>query len=196
MKTVRAALAAIAVLVLGLSVGCVSTPPPAGEAQTVAIEEVIAQVQQALSGVQNALATRMFPPLKEVRLTLQTVATRKVGGTVKLWVVSAGAVTERTRTQQIVLTLVPPAGHRSLTQSESLAPELEAAILSAAEGVEKARTGAVPLVASALDVEINFTVKNSGTAGANVVIAPVTAGLNGELSSSTVQTIKVSFAMR
>jgi hypothetical protein len=190
---------AAAAIILGgtLLGGCVLPESPPANEQAVAIEDVISQVQKALENVQSSLSAKNFPPLKEVKLTLQTVATRKGGGALKLWVVSLGAAVEKTRTQQIVLTLVPPpAGHPRLTTELSLTADLEAAILSAADGVQKAREASVPLVTSALDVEINFTVKGSLTGGANLPSAPLVLGLSGEASGSSVQTIKVSFAAK
>jgi hypothetical protein len=198
MITKRGTAQILSLLLGGLLGGCVTeqvTPNPADQA--VAIEDVIEQVQQALADVQTALAGSHFPALKDVKLTLQTVATRKDNGALKLWVLSLGGTAERSRTQQMVLTLVPPApDHPKMTLTVPLSADLEAAILSAVEGVAKAGTGKVPLEASALDVEINFTVKTTGSGGANVAIAPVTVGVGGEVTTASVQTIRMSFAMK
>ncbi|HVU17529.1 MAG TPA: trypco2 family protein [Candidatus Didemnitutus sp.] len=177
--------------------GCVTTSPPGpAEDRSVAIEDVIVQVQRALADTQDMLAARKFPPLKEVRLTLQTVASHKTGGSLKLWVLAAGASVERTATQQIVLSLVPPKAREIQGAAPALPDELEHAIRSAVEGVEKARTGPVPLVTNSLDVEINFVVKRSADGGLSLAVAPVSAGLDGGVGAAVTQTVKVSFAGR
>ena len=179
--------------------GCVSTGqqnvPPA--AQGVAIEYVISQVQTALADVQTDLANRQFPPLKQVKLSLQTVATKKGGLTLKLWVISLGSTVEKTNTQQMLISLVPPQpGFLKKFAASSLTEDLENAILSAAEGVQKARSEAVPLELASLEVQIGFTVKGDAGGGANVTLTPVTLGLAGDVANSSVQMITVIFATK
>ncbi len=191
---------ALSVLCLAAVVsGCVCTGqpkvPPA--AQAVAIEDVISQVQAALAVVQTNLAARQFPPMRQVKLSLQTVATKKDGLTLKLWVIGLGDSVETASTQQIDLVLVPPQpGLPKKTGVPSLAEDLENAILSAAEGVQKARSDPVPLVLGSLDVRIGFTVKGDVNGGPNVILTPITLGLSGDVANSSIQTITVSFATK
>lgn len=194
MKTTQRFLAAI--LGLALLAGCSAIPETAAD-RSAAIEEVIGQVQAALAKVQTKLAEQNFPPLKDVKLTLQTVVTRKAGGEIKLGVANAQAGWEKARTQQISITLVPPpAGHLKLGLEPSLTEDFEAAILSAADGLQKARSGPVPLVASAVEVEIDFTVKLTGGGGGSVALLPVTLGADASVSAATVQNLRLEFALK
>ena len=199
MNPIRLSAALAASFVLLFVTGCVTPPPPATVPgnQAVAIEDVISQVQSALANAQTSLADKRFPPLKQVKLSLQTVATKKDGVTLKLWVLSFGSTVEKTSTQQMDLTLVPPpAGLPKKVAAVSLTEDLESAIISAAEGVQKARTGTPPLELSTLDVQIGFTVKGDVNGGPNVTLAPITLGLTGDVASSNVQVITVSFATK
>jgi hypothetical protein len=194
----RAIHAGIVLAALAFLPGCTTLAPvtPAADPPAVAIEDVIRQVQQALTHAQTTLATRELPPLKKVTLALQTVAVRKGGLTLKLLVIGAGATWEKDRTQQMTLTLVPPPPVKSLlAASAPITDDLESAIISAAEGVKNANTGPVPLKLDRLDVEISFTVKGSlGASGSSIEITPVTADFNGTLAKTVVQTLTVSFS--
>ena len=179
--------------------GCNGFLPPRAApaaAEGAAIQEVVAQVQLALAHVQNQLAQNHLPPLKQVRLTLQTGLTRKENGTVKLLVFGAGADAEQDQSQSVVLTLVPPPpAPVKLAAIPGLTDDLENAILAAAEGVQKAGTDAVPLTLSGLEVTLGFTVKSDLSAGvSNVVLQPVTAGLGATQTRTSVQTLVVTFA--
>jgi len=197
MNAMRVFAALTALPLLGLESGCVNGQTTATKpaAQAVAIEDVISQVQKALANVQTVLANNHFPPLKQVKLSLQTVATKKDGITLKLWVISFGSTVEKTGTQQMDLVLVPPPpGLPEKTASSSLTDDLQNAILSAADGIQNAKKGPVPLVVGSLDVQIGFTVKGDVNGGPNITLAPVTLGLTGDVSTSAVQTITVTFA--
>ena len=198
MKIGAGAAVAVILTMSGFLSGCVADHIPSSPAdRVVAIEEVIRQVQVALAGAQGRLADRSFPPLKEVKLTLQTVATAKEAESLRLWVLTAGGAAETSRTQQLTLTLVPPPpGPRKLALEPSLSGNLEAAIVSAAEAVAKAGEGPVPLAATAAELEIGFTAKRTASGGAGVILAPLTIGASGEWATSAVQSIRVSFATR
>ena len=185
----------LAALVLSsLLSSCCTPPAPASGAQAVAIETLIDEVKQALGDVQNDLATADLPSLKKVSLTLQTVATKQAGASLKLWVITLGGSVEKDSTQQIDIVLTPPkAGGSRNVSAESVAQQLKAAIVSVAEGVKKAGQKPNPLVLSTLDVQISFTVKANAKGDAIVEILPLGPDISGSLSKSATQTLKVSF---
>ena len=192
----RASRLVFTALACGSLLSSCCTPPPASSgSQAVAIEAVIDQVKQALGDVQNDLATADLPALSEVSLTLQTVATKQGGASVKLWVITLGGTVEKDSTQQIDIVLTPPkAGGSRNVSAGSVVQGLETAIMSVAEGVKKARGQPHPLVLSKLDVQLSFTVKANAKGDAIVEILPLGPGLSGSLSKSATQTLKVSFA--
>jgi hypothetical protein len=185
----------LAALVLSsLLSSCCTPPAPASGAQAVTIETLIDEVKQALGDVQNDLATADLPSLKKVSLTLQTVATKQAGASLKLWVITLGGSVEKDSTQQIDIVLTPPkAGGSRNVSAESVAQQLKAAIVSVAEGVKKAGQKPNPLVLSTLDVQISFTVKANAKGDAIVEILPLGPDISGSLSKSATQTLKVSF---
>lgn len=181
----------MATVLLMTLTGCVSTPPAP---QTVEIDKVLEQVKQALVNIQNEVAAPDLPPLKKVTLSLQTVATKELDATVKLWVITAGGTWEKDQAQEITITLEPPPeGGAKKVSALSLTEDLENAIISAVQGVKKAGVGQVHLGFSQLDVQIKFTVKATGKGGVNVLLSPVSPSATGTLSSTAVQTLTVSY---
>jgi Trypsin-co-occurring domain 2 len=186
---------ALSLLNLGSTSCPAQTDGNASSGQVSAIDAVVGQVKQALADIQTNLATQGLPPLKQVKLSLQTTATKKGGISVKLWVINFGATYEKDKTQQVDILLVPPTpGAPKQVGAASLTQELEDAIISAAQGVKNAGAGAIPLKFSSLDVQLGFTVKGDINGGANIVIVPITADFTGDLSKTAVQTLTVSFA--
>lgn len=178
---------------------CQSANPAVGQSQTdqkaVAIERVISEVKTALADVQTKLANATLPPLKSVTLTLQTVATKKGGLQIKLWVVSIGHEQTKEKSHQVVIVLVPPKpGNPIEASTENLTKELEDAIMSAAEGVKNAGKGDIPLKVNSLSVEIGFTISADNSADANVKISPITLEFKGDLSNKAVNKIGIVFA--
>ena len=90
-----ALLGLIAPLITAQTASAPKTAKTVTNAQVSSIEVVVGQVKQALAAVQTTLDANDLPPLKEVKLSLQTVATKKGGATLKLWVINIGGTWER-----------------------------------------------------------------------------------------------------
>ena len=71
--------------------------------QISSIAAVVGQVKQALAGVQTTLANANLPPLKQVKLALQTVATKKGGASLKLWVITISRTWEKREHRKSIL---------------------------------------------------------------------------------------------
>ena len=71
---------------------------------------------------------------------------------------------------------------------------LEDAIISAAQGVKDAGTGAVPLKLKTLSVELGFTVQSSTSVGGQVQLLPVTLETEADWSQTAVHRVLVVFA--
>lgn len=185
----------VAPAVLAQTAQAVGAAAPVTDAQVSSIDAVVGQVKQALAAVQTSLANGGLPPLKQVKLSLQTVTTKKGGVTLKLWVINIGGTWEKDKTQQIDIVLTPPKpGGPANVDTASLSQELQDAIVNAAQGVKKAGTGPIPLAFSSLDVQLGFTVKGDVNGGAAIAIVPITVDFSGDLSKTAVQTLTVSFA--
>ena len=172
-----------------------TSSPSVSSAEISSIDAVVSQVKQALADVQTTLANNNLPPLKQVKISLQTTAAKKGGLSLKLWVINIGGTYEKDKTQQITIVLAPPAaGGPQQVGAVSLTQELEDAIVSAAQGVKNASNGRIPLKLTSLDVQLGFTVKGDVNGGAGVTIVPITADFSGDISKTAVQTLTVSFA--
>jgi len=180
-------------LVGGCTTPSASAPSPMPAA--VAIDSVITQVKQALGDVQNQLVTEGLPPLKQVDLSLQTIATNQGGASIKLRVVTLGGTHETDITQQIDLTLAPPKpGGTQKVSAIALTRNLEDAIISAAEGIKNAGAKPNPLVPTNLVVTLSFAVKDTVKGDANITILPLGPDISGSVARNSVQTLKLTFA--
>lgn len=187
-----------------LSVGCSARQnrptPPAGvppiSPQGIAIQQLLEQVQEGLLRAQVRLVNMGMPPLDSVQLDLQATAVKSANGGVSLWVISFGKKWERDLSQEVMITLKPPkpSGPVRAAAEPTMADELADAIVSAAQGVQKAsQSPELPLRVNALQVTLGFVVKGDTSAGGKFSIAPVTLDLEGQLSNQAVQKITVTF---
>jgi hypothetical protein len=165
---------------------------------TVPISTVLDQIKEALVLVQKDLANKKLPPLASIDLTLKTVAEKDVGGTLKLFILTLGAKREKDQTQTVTIHLNPPSASNPKNIAASpLTLDLEHTIVSAAEGAQQSEDSGFPLIFSGLTVELEVTIKMSGTAGAKIpVILPITPELTGQVSKNATQTIKIVFQDR
>lgn len=173
-----------------------SQDKPAADAVT--IEEVLTEVQRGLAEAQQQLVAGKIPPLDSVVLNLQTEYKVQGGPRFKLLIFTFGKTWERQRSNELVITLKPPKPslEPQIAATPSLASQLVAAIVAAAQGVRDAETGTPPLQMTGLRAEFRFVVKESTSAGAKFEILPVSADLSGDWSKKAVHTITVTFASK
>ena len=178
---------------------CASPSPSLDENRAATVQSVIEQVKVALSAAQTELAKRNLknlPPMKQVDVDLQTVILEKSGAKFKFWIISIGATYEKDHSQEMTISLVPPSpGNPSSISTLSLTQSLVDAIVSAAEGINDAGNGTVPLATSSVVLKISFTVKKNSSGGLSTPeLAPVSADVTGDLSKTAVQTLTLTFA--
>ena len=185
----------LGILTLAILASCQTPQPPSvSAAPNAEISDVLVQVKQALADVQTQLANGDLPPLKSVKLSLKTSLERKAQGSLKLLVITVGGSWDKSKVQQVELTLVPPKpGNGQNISTESLTQALEQAIVSAAQGVKAASGSPIPLNLDSLTVTLEFTVKWDGSAGAKPEIGPVEVGASIDVSRIAVHTLTVTF---
>jgi len=168
--------------------------PLPDDEQVVAIQTVLAEVREALIGIQKTLSRDNYPLLTSVTLTLQTTAAKQVGGQIKLWVITLGKKWEKGKSQEVVIQLTPPSPNspRSVA-GESLTAALESTIVSAVEGVQNVGTQELPLKFTGLQASISFAVKKGTSGGAKIELLPISADFSGDISTTAVQNITVVF---
>ena len=169
-------------------------PQQTQDTQGVLIDQLLKEVQVGLAKIQNDLHGEGIPPLESVTLDLTAEVKKDVGGKINLFIVSFGHKWEKSRSQEIEVTLKPPKPSPLVAKGPSVADELAKAIESAAQGVQAARSNKdVPLVASGLKVVLSFVVTGDTSGGAKFQIAPVTVDLSGDLANSAIQKITVVY---
>jgi hypothetical protein len=169
-------------------------PTVASPKDTVPLENLLTEVKEALAVAQQLAKEKNLPALESVTLTLQTVAVKGLGGTVRLFIFKLGATTTTTGTSKIVLTLTPPGP----SEEKALGPvesNLVNAMLAASEAVKAARGSLSGFEAKQVVCEYSFGVKEegSGTVGLTLELVPISVEVGGDVSKQAIQTVTVSF---
>ena len=187
--------APVLIAVIGMSLFCSwGYPQQTEDKQGVVIRQLLKEVQIGLGKVQADLHNEGIPPLESVTLDLTAEVKKDVGGKINLFIVSFGQKWEKSRSQEVEVTLKPPKPSQLVGRGPSVSDELVKAIESAGRGVQAARGDkTVPLVASGLKVVLSFVVTGDTSGGANFQILPVTVDLSGDLVNSAVQKITVVY---
>jgi hypothetical protein len=188
------AIVVLALLTTAPTRGQQSEPSKAEAASSLQIDQVLSQIQAALSKVQTEAASTNLPALHSVDLELKAEFSTAASGELNLYVVTVGGAIEGQTTQRVLLTMVPPPPYseRPIAAGD-VTESLSSAILAAAKGIANAQKRKPPLNLSRLEVEVQFAVKDSGSAGVKLEIFPITASMKGEIKSSAIQTAKVIF---
>lgn len=163
------------------------------EEKGIVIEKVLLEVQRALQNARTRTADAGFPELKVVTLTLQTVITKGVGGKIKFLIFSFGRTWEQEKSHQMVLRLTPPPPAPQSLGPPKLSEELANAIVDAAQGVRKARSGDPPLLLDTFDLSLSFVVTLDDSGGLEFKLEPVSFELKGNLKSKALHRIELSF---
>jgi hypothetical protein len=170
--------------------------PVAGQPpeQGVELQQVVTQIKTALRDAAPALKGGVLPPLKSVTVVLQTEVSKATGGTFKFLVFSFGTKYEKSRSQELSITLTPPETKpETVSKTPSLAEPLKDAILSAAAGVAASAAEEPRLEVGKFAATVNFVVQRTGTAGASFAILPVSAELSGNLSQKAIHNVVLVF---
>ena len=170
--------------------------PTSAKSRGALIGQVLAEIQNGLGSAQASLRAAKMPELDSVTLTLLTQYKKTEQGLFKLFVVFGGS-SEEEATNQLVLTLKPPAsGRESAKPGPGLSELLVGAIKDAAEGVKNAGTAGVPLEADSLTAEFQFAVIESHKIGIEFEIVPAGGEIGGGWSKKAVHTVAVKFAKK
>lgn len=173
---------------------CVNGSQALAESQGVVIDRLLPQIQRALIRVQDEADVANLPKLTSVRLELSTFLKKGADGKIRFFVFSLGGGGSQETSQNITLTLSPPApGAPSPVGVDYLADALANSILSAARSVHEARTRKPPLILTELKATIKFVVTKIGGGGAEFEVGPIGFELSGEVKSTEIQTITVTF---
>jgi hypothetical protein len=177
---------------------CGGNPQQTQGEKEVVIEQLLKQVQIGLAKVQNDLKSQGMPPLQSVTLNLTAEVKKGSDKKFTLFIWSFGHKWEKSRSQEVEVTLKPPEPTAGLVKAgPTVADQLVEAIESAAKGVQAARKDPdVPLVTSGLKVVLSFVVSGDTSVGGSgkFEIIPVTAELSRKLAKSALQKITVVYA--
>jgi hypothetical protein len=187
--------AVLAAAVYAGATGCqTSAPAAAGGAEGARLEAVIDAVREALNEAQSNNVPG-FPPLKSVTIKLQTAASRAAGGQIQFLVFAVGTKYSSDTASTLELEMEPPPTRsvETIAPGVNLKQALAQAINLAKVGVLKASSGKPPLLMRNISIDLRFTAEVSGSAGANVTLAPLGVEGTGRISREKVHTVSLVF---
>ena len=195
----------LAVALLGTllsSCANISPKPPVPPPGAPSVADIIKSVQTAIdSFYPQAGVDSSLPPLKNVKLSLQTVLDNKATGEADYLLVALKGYNENVQTQELDVILTPEQTKMttmSLNEPPSIAVVLQQAIKKAQEQIQRTYTSTVhgrSLNTTEVDVQIGFTVTWDAAIGVNKwELLPITLSGGEEISHKTTHTITVAFA--
>ena len=195
-KPTRVAVISVVSILIALgTAGSSCRPVPPTDENALTVEVLLDKVHQALKMSEPCLSGLSLP-LKSATLTLQTVATQRVGGGIQLWVVSVGSSVQQEATQELTLTLIPTPPAKGISTTRSAVPleeQLAQAVCSATAALKTQPNQSPSLTAKALQASVSFVVERSSDGKVGLTIRPVTASLSGELKNKAVQKVTLLF---
>ena len=178
------------------TIGCQTSTPAAGggSADGARLEAVIDAVREALNEAQSNNVPG-FPPLKSVTIKLQTMASRVAGGQIQFFVFAIGTKYSSETASTLELEMEPPPTKsiETIAPGAAVREALAQALNLAKVGVLRASGGKPPLVMKNISIDLKFTVEVSGSAGANVTLAPLGIEGTGKISREKVHTVSLVF---
>ena len=133
-----AVISVISILIALGATGSSCRPVPPTDQDALTVEALLEKVHQALRMSEPCLSGLSLP-LKSATLSLQTVATQRVGGGIQLWVVSVGSSVQQEATQELTLTLIPTPPAKGISTPRSAVPleeQLAQAVCSATTALQ------------------------------------------------------------
>lgn len=192
------------------SCSCFSPKPPSSASSPVAarpdgapsVSDIIKSVQTAIDPFyQESGNNSNLPPLKSVKLTLQTVLDSKASVEADYLLVALKGYNDNAHTQQLDVILTPEQPKMAAEQfneTASIADVLKQAIQNAQNQIQRTYASKIPghsLNTSEVDVQISFAVTWDGSVGVNKwVLLPISLTGSEEISYKTTHTITVAFA--
>lgn len=182
--------------------GSASSAPASRPSDAPTVSDIIKSVQVAIDPFyQTTDAPSSLPPLKSVKLSLQTVQDDKISIEADYLLVALKGYNDNAHTQELDVILTPEEPKlttKSFKEPPSIADILQQAIRSAQNQVQRTYTSTFPghsLNTSEVDVQISFAVTWDGAAGVNKwELSPISLSGSDEISYKTTHTITVVFA--
>lgn len=183
----------LVVLLVILPVEALATGGSAGGG--IKLSTMIKSVQVALRDTQKLIHDNRLPELEGVELTLKTVSTGTIRSGFTLYVVSVGGSGESKATSSVRLKLVPPPREASsgARQADAITTGLTSALRAALDAIKVAREGKPKLDADLIEIVLAFALVRGVDGGLELLFPPFEIAAGGSVSSSEVQTIKVTF---
>jgi hypothetical protein len=187
-------LVAVSYLIFSFTVGSQAYGQAPSE-QQVTIDQVLNEVQKALTELQTKVAETGMPPLESATLTLETEVARKADGSFTIFIFTFGKKWEKEMSQELVLELTPPEPYTEtkVGVAPTLSKQLVEAVLSAVRGVQEARVRKPPLILNRLETVFTFVVTSETNGGVKFEIKPVSAELKGDLKQKALHKIALVF---
>ena len=164
-------------------------------ASELSLSSMIREIQIALRDSQKVIKASQMPALSSVELEMKVVQTDVGGGKISFFIVEVGGSQSTAFTSVVKITLTPPSADASsdVAATDIIGRALKDAVIAAAAAIKVAKRGNPPLDASRLEITLSFAVVSDGSGGFKLVFPPFEASLEGKISQSNIQTMKVTF---
>ena len=173
---------------------------PEYKQRTIAIQNLVAEIQSALVVVNEQVKQKTNLTLNNALLTINTEIGESQEGGADLWVLSGQASSENLSSDKVIIKLVPdPNGPAELTfksSEETLSERLAKSIIAAVEGVSKVGAGKYPMKLSNLTIEMGIITRTvgAGSAGLAFEVLPISIGAGGALSKANFNVLRLEFS--
>jgi hypothetical protein len=173
---------------------------PEYKQRTIAIQNLVAEIQSALVLVNEEVKQKTNLTLNNALLTINTEIGESQDGGADLWVLSGQASSENRSSDKVIIKLVPdPNGPAELTfksTEEMLSERLAKSIIAAVEGVSKVGAGKYPMKLSNLTIEMGIITRTVGAGSAGLVfeVLPISIGAGGALSKANLNVLRLEFS--
>jgi Trypsin-co-occurring domain 2 len=134
-----------------------------------------------------------LPKLKSVIISLEIAVETAASGGLSIYVVSAGAEVNQSKTQKINIELKPDFNIPLNISSPNLGKQLKNLILETAKGIANANKGITALSVEKVELEIGLTIERSGEGGINFDIGIVKLEAGGSVAKTNSTSVKLIF---
>ena len=173
---------------------------PEYKQRTIAIQNLVAEIQSALVVVNEEVKQKTNLTLNNALLTINTEIGESQEGGADLWVLSGQVSNENLSSDKVIIKLVPDPNGPSVStfksSEETLSERLAKSIIAAVEGVSKVGAGKYPMKLSNLTIEMGIITKTvgAGSAGLGFEVLPISIGAGGALSKANFNVLRLEFS--
>lgn len=163
----------------------------------VPLKEVIDVTKEAIFNAAKQLSKqhepKNLPKLSNVELTLEVAIEKEANGTIKIYVLSAGADRSKTKSQKVTVNLTPDFDAAIDISSKQLGADLTKLIVETSNNLATAGDGKMAMKVKNVDIEVGLEIVTTGKGEVGFDIGIVNIGAGGSVAKTSSNTVKLTF---